>query len=208
MIFDMIKNGPILFIGCHPDDIEIGCGGLLNRIKDNKKIFTLTLSKNQKNPNHKNLIKEHRKSLNSLGIKNDKIILGNFTTREFNKERQEICDFLLKIKNEIKPSTIFTVPFDLHQDHQIGNMETQRIFREQTILEYEIPRSTSYKKPEVFVKLSKKDINKKINALKKYKTYKNKNYFKAENIEASAISHGIKMNISMCEIFFPISIIF
>ena len=47
---DFIQKGPILFIGCHPDDVELGCGGLLNRLRNTTEFYILTLSKTQKNP--------------------------------------------------------------------------------------------------------------------------------------------------------------
>ena len=207
MNLDFIKKGPILFIGCHPDDIELGCGGLLSKLKNKYPIFALTLSKNQENPNNKNLVSEQKKSLESLGIKNSKNIVADFKTREMFKERQEICDYFWTIKKKIKPTCVFVTPNDLHQDHQVCNIEAQRVFRDCTILEYFISRSTFFDKPRIFVKLSKKDMNTKIKALKNYKTYKNKNYFFEDVIWTSSKFFGIKPEIKYCEVFNPISLI-
>lgn len=207
MKLDFIKKGPILFIGCHPDDIELGCGGLLSKIKNEYSIFALTLSKNQENPNNMNLVSEQKKSLESLGIKNSKNIMADFKTREMFKERQEICDYLWTVKKKIKPTCVFVTPNDLHQDHQVCNIEAQRVFRDCTILEYFISRSTVFDKPRIFVELSKKDMNSKIKALKNYKTYKNKNYFFEDVIWTSSKFFGIKPEIEYCEVFNPISLI-
>ena len=64
-VLDFVKKGPILFIGCHPDDVELGCAGLINKLQNSVPIYVLTLSKNQdqKNPN---LMKEHFESLKLL----------------------------------------------------------------------------------------------------------------------------------------------
>lgn len=207
MNLDFAKKGPILFIGCHPDDIELGCGGLLNKIKNQYVIFTLTLSKNQVNPNNKNLVEEQKKSLGSLGIKNSKNIIADFKTREMFKQRQEICDYLWMIKEKIKPTCIFITPNDLHQDHQVCNMEAQRVFRDCTILEYFVSRSTFFDRPRIFVELTKKDIEVKIKALKNYKTYKDKNYFYEDSIWTAAKFFGLKLEIPYCEVFNPISMI-
>ena len=207
MKLDFIKKGPILFIGCHPDDIELGCGGLLNKIKNQYTIFTLTLSKNQVNSSNKNLIKEQKKSLDSLGIKNSKNIVADFTTRGMFKERQEICDYLWTIKKKINPTCVFVTPNDLHQDHQVCNIEAQRVFRDCTILEYFISRSTFFDKPRIFVELSKTNIDAKIKALKNYKTYKNKNYFYEDSIWTSSKFFGSKSELEYCEVFNPISMI-
>lgn len=205
--FDFLGKGPFLFIGCHPDDVELGCGGLISRINQKSKIFTLTLSQNQKNSKNPNLISEHYQSLQSLGIKKNHILLADFTTREFLKSRQEICDFLWKIKQEIKPTCVFVNSSDLHQDHQVSNMECQRTFRDTTLIEFFVERSTVYQKPTFFVKLSKKEILKKIKSLQYYKTYKNKNYVQSRNIMAQSETLGIKIESSHCEAYNIISLI-
>lgn len=206
MTLDFIKNGPILFIGCHPDDIELGCGGLIQRLTNGKK-FAVILSKNKKKVEQKNLVTESKKSLKTLGFKEKNIIFKDFTTREFSYSRQEICDCLWEIKNKIKPTCIFTTPHDLHQDHQVGNIETQRVFRDKTIFEYELSRSTMYEKPIMFLSLKENEIKKKIKALNEFKTYKNKNYFQKDNIFSHSKSLGIKQNLKFVEVFRPITII-
>jgi len=208
MILDIFSKEPILFIGCHPDDIELGCGGLIHKLKQKNKLYAVTLSKNQKNPNNKNLVKENINSLTSLGIKKNKILFGDFLTREFSYSRQKICDFLLDMKKTIKPSCIFTTPYDLHQDHQICNAETKRIFRDSSIIEYELARSTVFPKPSIFVSLSKDNINAKYKALQCYRTYKNKNYFDKQKIYSLAETTGIRSELDYCESFVPINLIF
>jgi LmbE family N-acetylglucosaminyl deacetylase len=204
---DFAKKGPLLFIGCHPDDIEYGCGGLISKLRNKVPIYVLTLSKNQKNPNNKNLVEENAKSLEILGIKKQKNILGDFTTREFSYERQEICDFLWKIGKKINPSCVFIPPYDLHQDHQVGHDESLRVFRNKTIIAYDIPRSEKASKSVIFVGLSKKNLDDKLKALSKYKTYKNKNYFQKDIIVSECKANGVKVELSLCEVFNPISIV-
>jgi len=203
---DFFSNQKILFVGCHPDDIELGCGGFIQKL-EKEKIYALILSKNKKKPEQKNLVNESKKSLKILGFKEKNIIFGNFETREFSYHRQEICDYLWKINDKIKPTCIFTTPHDLHQDHQVGNIETQRVFRDKSIFEYELSRSTTYEKPIMFVSLKKNEIDNKIRALKQYKTYKNKNYFQKEIILSHAKSIGVKQNLDFAEVFRPLTII-
>lgn len=208
MKLDFIKKGPVLFIGCHPDDIELGCGGLINKLKNEYEIYALILSKNLDQPEHKNLVTESKKSLKILGIKENNIIFGDFKSREFSYQRQEIVDYLWQIKKKIKPTCIFITPFDLHQDHQICNMESKRVFREKSILEYDLVRSSIDKNHLIFVELSKKDLDIKIKSLKQYKTHSKRNYFKKDTITSIAQSGGIKQELNFCEIFNPVSMIF
>ena len=206
MTLNFIKKGPILFIGCHPDDIELGCGGLIQKLP-NDKIFAVILSKNNNKPEQKNLMNESTKSLKILGFKTKNIIFKDFKTREFSYSRQEICDYLWTIKKKIKPTCVFTTPNDLHQDHRVCNIETQRVFRDKSIFEYDLVRSTIYKKSIMFVTLKKKEMMVKVKALEQFKTYKNKNYFDEDLILSQAKNAGIKQNIKFAEVFRPLTII-
>ena len=80
----------VLFLGAHPDDIELGCGALLHRIVRNTDILCVTLSDNQKNPDLQNVKNEHFESMAVLGVPQENIILGPFTTRIFPDSRQEM----------------------------------------------------------------------------------------------------------------------
>ncbi len=208
MKLDFIKKGPILFIGCHPDDIELGCGGLINKLKNDYKIHALILSKNLDQLEHKNLVMESKKSLKILGVKEKNIIFGDFKSREFSYQRQKIVDYLWQIKKKIKPTCIFITPFDLHQDHQVCNMESKRVFREKSILAYDLVRSTLDRNHSMFVELTKKELDVKIKALEQYKTHSKRNYFKKQTITSIAQAGGIKQELDFCEIFKPVSIIF
>ena len=205
--FGFFKKGPILFIGCHPDDVELGCGGTIHRLKNNFPIFVVTLSKNEKNPLNKNLVNEHKTSLKTLGVQKSNVILGDFTTRRFSYSRQEILDFLIKIKNKINPTCIFTQTSDIHQDHQVCHDETLRAFRGVSILEYFTSPSMLDYNSRLFVTLSKSDLKCKLKALSNFKTYANKNYFSKTSITSLVQSCGIRNEIPLCESFSPISII-
>ena len=205
--FGFLKKGPILFIGCHPDDVELGCGGTIHRLSSHFPVYVVTLSRNEKNPLNTNLVKEHKKSLETLGVKESNIILGNFDTRNFSYSRQEILDFLIKMKNKIHPSCVFTQSPDAHQDHQVCFDESIRAFRGSSIVEYFIPRSMTDYSPKLFVTLSKNDLNYKVKALSCFKTYKNKNYFSKSSTITLSQFWGIRNQIPLCEGFNPISII-
>lgn len=199
MIFDKLK---VCFIGAHPDDIELGCGALISSIADRCEIVCVTLSKNQKNPDNKNLVKEHYKSLASLNVQKDKIILGNFITRIFSSSRQEICDYLLKISKEHKPDAVFTHSFsDMHQDHEVVSKEVLRIFKCKTVMGFEILPSSYNFKPNFFFEAGEKDVNNKLKALMQYKTYRGKKYFEQELLKAQLIRNGIFIGKKYAEAF-------
>ena len=82
----------IIFLGAHPDDIELGCGALIAHIAAQSEIRCITLSDNQKNPSLNLLVDEHYRSMKVLGVPEEKIILGKFETRRFPHFRQEILE--------------------------------------------------------------------------------------------------------------------
>ncbi|MBI2332779.1 MAG: PIG-L family deacetylase, partial [Chloroflexi bacterium] len=73
----------VLFLGAHPDDIEIGCGALIHNIVNKTEILCVTLSDNQKNPDLAKVKNEHLRSMKILGVPEEKIVFGPFTTRIF-----------------------------------------------------------------------------------------------------------------------------
>jgi hypothetical protein len=58
----------VLFLGAHPDDIELGCGALLADIVGQTELYCMTFSDNKKNPDLQHLLDEHYVSMRSLGL--------------------------------------------------------------------------------------------------------------------------------------------
>ena len=182
----------VLFLGAHPDDIEIGCGALIHHLVQQETDFLcVTLSDNQKNPDLKNIKDEHYKSMKVLGVPEDKIVFGPFITRVFPDARQEILEFFLKLRKEFQPDLIFThSKQDVHQDHNTMSDEALRAFRGITVLGFDVVRSSHGFFPHFFVDVTEEDVNAKIKALAEYETYRDKYYFNAELTRSIMVSHG------------------
>ena len=80
----------LLFLGAHPEDIELGCGAFISDMIGKADIHCLTFSDNQKNPDLLHLVGEHYDSMHQLGLTDNQIELGQFETRRFPDFRQEI----------------------------------------------------------------------------------------------------------------------
>ncbi len=181
----------LLFLGAHPDDIELGCGALLAGISDSTEVLCATLSDNQKNPEHKNLVDEHYRSMAVLGVPSDRVLLGEFETRHFPRDRQAILEYLYGLNRQYQPEVVFVhTQADMHQDHSVVTMESLRAFRGKTVLGFDVLRSSYDFFPDFLVEVTEEDLEKKIEALGKYKTYQNKYYFDPEIIRATSIRHG------------------
>ena len=181
----------VLFLGAHPDDIELGCGALLHHIVEQTDILCVTLSDNQKNPDLQNVKKEHYESMAVLGVPTEKIVLGPFTTRVFPDSRQEILEYFLALRRDFKPDLIFVhSKQDIHQDHLTMTDESLRAFRGITVLGFDVVRSSYGFFPHFLVEVSEEDVNKKIEALSCYETYRDRYYFNSELTRSIMIRHG------------------
>ena len=181
----------ILFLGAHPDDIELGCGALIAHIAKKTEIHCITLSDNKINPSLRNLLDEHFQSLKVLGVPRERIIIGNFETRRFPQARQEILEYLIELNRKIEPDIVFVhTQADLHQDHATVTLETLRAFRGTSIFGYDVIRSSYGFFPTFLAEVEEKDVELKLKALAEYDTYNNKYYFKPEVTRATLIRHG------------------
>ena len=181
----------VLFLGAHPDDIELGCGALLHHIVKQTDVLCVTLSDNQKNPDLKNVKNEHLEAMAVLGVPEEKVILGPFTTRVFPVSRQEILEYFLKLRKEFKPDLIFVhSKQDVHQDHNTMTEEALRAFRGITVLGFDVVRSSYDFFPHFLVEVTEEDVNKKIEALSKYETYRDRYYFNSELTRSIMVRHG------------------
>lgn len=181
----------VLFLGAHPDDIELGCGALLHQIAKQTEVLCVTLSDNQKNPDLQNVKDEHFESMAVLGVPQEKIILGPFTTRIFHDSRQDILEYFLKLRREFRPDLIFVhSKQDVHQDHLTMTDEALRAFRGITVLGFDVVRSSYGFFPHFLVEVNEEDVNKKIEALACYETYRDRYYFNSELTRSIMIRHG------------------
>ncbi len=192
----------VLFLGAHPDDIELGCGALLHHIVDQTDVLCVTLSDNQQNPNLQNVKSEHYRSMAVLGVPEENIILGPFTTRVFPDARQEILEFFLQLRREFEPDLIFThSKQDVHQDHNTMTDEALRAFRGITVLGFDVVRSSYGFFPHFLVEATEEDVNKKIEALSQYATYRDVYYFNSELTRSIMVRHGALAEVPFAEGF-------
>lgn len=192
----------VLFLGAHPDDIELGCGALIHHIAPISRLHCVTLSDNQKNPQLRNVVDEHYKSMAILGVQRENATLGQFTTRIFPDARQDILEYFLKLREEFQPDIIFVHSRqDVHQDHNTMTEESLRAFRGITVLGFDVVRSSYGFFPHFLVEVTKEDVDAKVEALSQYETYRDKYYFNSELTRSISIRHGALAEIPFAEGF-------
>jgi len=181
----------VLFVGAHPDDIEIGCGAFLASVSSAAEVLCVTLSENREKPEHKHLVEEHYRSMAVLGVAVERAIVAGFETRNFPRDRQAILEYLYELNRTHRPDIVFVhSQADIHQDHAVVTMEALRAFRGTTVLGFDVLRSSYGFFPNFLVEVFEGDVGKKILALSKYETYSDKYYFDREIVRATLIRHG------------------
>ncbi len=192
----------VLFLGAHPDDIELGCGALIHHIAPICDMLCVTLSDNQKNPLLHNVVDEAHKSMAVLGVPRDRVLFGPFTTRVFPEERQQILEYFLQLRRDFKPDIIFVHSRqDVHQDHLTMTEEALRAFRGITVLGFDVVRSSYGFFPHFLIGVDEKDVEAKIKALAQYETYRDKYYFNCELTRSILIRHGALAELPFAEGF-------
>jgi LmbE family N-acetylglucosaminyl deacetylase len=137
-----------------------------------------------------------------LGVTEDRDIVETFETRKFPDARQEILEYLLKLRREFKPDIIFVhSERDIHQDHNVVTQEALRAFRGITVLVFDVVRSSYGFFPHFLVKVTEEDVEKKIEALSQYKTYHDKYYFDPTLLRATMVRHGALAECDFAEGF-------
>lgn len=181
----------VLFVGAHPDDIELGCGALLAHITDRSDVLCVTLSDNQTNPDLKGLVEEHYRAMEVLGVENEAVVVEQFETRNFARDRQEILEYLYQLNRSHQPDVVFVhSESDIHQDHGVVTREALRAFRGTSVLGFDVLRSSHGFFPHFLIEVSERDVERKIEALREYKTYAEKYYFDPDIIRSTLVRHG------------------
>lgn len=181
----------ILFLGAHPDDIELGCGAFLHHVSPYSEVRCVTLSSNHKNPDLKNVVQEHLASLSVLGVGREQITVESFETRKFPQQRQEVLEYLFQLRLDFKPNIVFVhTKSDIHQDHNVVTEEALRAYRGITVLGFDVVRSSYGFFPHFLVEVTEEDVQAKLSALSEYKTYSDKYYFDPSLLRATMIRHG------------------
>jgi len=212
-------NKRILFLGCHLDDIEFGCGALISKICRERMqydIHLLTLSEHNEDSRGEVTIArdidEHKLSCSCLmgcTITNDYI--EKIPGQKFQYYTQDIREILIDYRNKINPDYVFFPSInDIHQDHEVLARESQRIFRDASCFGYEIVRSTKCFRPNIFVQVSNEDVERKIDAILKYKSQQKESaayYFSGDVIRGISLHYGGQCGKKYVEAFEAYSIL-
>ena len=197
----------ILVLAPHTDDGELGLGGTINALTEMGKNVTYaafsTAEESVPEGFPKNILREEVKSATAiLGIKIENLLIFNYQVRKLTEVRQEILETLIEIKKNNSFDLVFIPSLhDIHQDHTTIANEGVRAFKNTTLLGYELLWNNLSFNTQCFVKLNKRHIEKKIEALKEYRSQGVRQYLSEDFIFSLAKVRGVQVGCQYAEAF-------
>jgi LmbE family N-acetylglucosaminyl deacetylase len=158
----------VLAIGCHADDIEIGCGGtLLTLARWNRDLHVTWVVLTAEGAR----IDEAKSSAAAFLADAESVDVRIIDHRECFLPYQgaEVKETFEELK-AVEPDLIFThTRIDLHQDHRLACELTWNTFRDHLILEYEIPKyDGDLGAPNLFVPLDQAVVADKLGLIREH----------------------------------------
>lgn len=203
----LTKFKNVYVLAPHTDDGELGAGGTISKLIElgaNVYYFAFSTAE-QSVPDGfpKDILKtEVLDATSKLGIKKENVIIYNYEVRKLNYARQEILEDLIKHRKNLKPDLVFMPSLnDIHQDHSTIAQEGLRAFKNTTILGYELIWNNFTFDTTSFIKLEKRHIQAKSDALKEYKSQGERDYMSEEFIFSLARTRGVQIGTQYSESF-------
>ncbi|MGE4470667.1 MAG: PIG-L deacetylase family protein [Desulfovibrio sp.] len=204
--FTLTKT-PILVLCPHTDDGELGCGGFISQCREHGLEVWYAAFSNawQSLPEgfpKDTLIHEVRAATKVLGIPEDHLLLFDFPVRKFDEHRQDILETLVRLRSDLRPELVVVPSLgDLHQDHSVIAHEAVRCFKMVSVLSYEMPWNNISFSSDCFVRLEERFVEKKVEALRCYKSQGHRSYLTEEAVRAQALTRGIQLAGGYAECF-------
>jgi LmbE family N-acetylglucosaminyl deacetylase len=195
---DSVPGGAlrVLCLGCHSDDIEIGCGGTILRLREQYPscvfhwvVFSAIEIRQA----------EARRGMESFaGAKRlGGVVLKDFPDGFMPFAGGEVKTVFEDLKNTISPDLIFTHNRkDSHQDHRLIAELTWNTFRDHFILEYEIPKyDGDLGQPTVFVPLEAEICERKVRyIMDAFQSQRAKRWFREDTFLSLMRLRGMECN--------------
>jgi LmbE family N-acetylglucosaminyl deacetylase len=203
----MFDPKKILVLAPHTDDGELGCGGTITKLTAAGKevyyaAFSLCAKSLASSLPADTLKAECTKATAALGIRNEQLLFFDYEVREFPAARQRILEDLINIDKELQPDLVLLPSKnDRHQDHQTIYCEGMRAFKKAGILGYELPWNNAAFATDLFIRLAKNEVDKKITALNAYASQAHRNYMSPEFIHSLAKVRGVQAGAEYAEAF-------
>ena len=184
----------ILAIGAHPDDIELGCGGLLIKsARQGHNVYMYSLTRGGAGGDSKQRSEELARS--ARFIKAKQLWIDNFEDSKLTVSN-DLINHIEFFINKANPDLILTHSHgDVHHDHRAIALATLEAARfNSNVLSYEIPLSRNFD-PKVFVDISEV-VNEKVELIEIFWSQQTKLYLKANAIKGLAEYRALQSRLN------------
>lgn len=188
------KRLRVLCLGAHSDDIEIGCGATILRLLERRprpEFRWMVWSAAGQREREAKL--GARRFLGKAAT--EAVRVHAFRDGYFPAQFAEIKDAFESLAREFQPDIVFThARDDRHQDHRVVSDLTWNTFRNQLILEYEIPKwDGDLGQPNLYVPVSQATARRKTRSLLSvFGTQRSKDWFREETFLGLMRLRGIE----------------
>jgi LmbE family N-acetylglucosaminyl deacetylase len=186
----------ILCLGCHSDDIEIGCGGTILQLAAERQDCMFDWVVFSANGERATEAKCAAVQFVDPARLNGPI-LKTFPDGFMPFVGADLKNVFEGLKRQTSPDIIFTHNrSDAHQDHRLVAELTWNTFRDHLILEYEIPKyDGDLGRPGVFVPLSEKACERKVDLIvNTFRSQSEKRWFERETFLSLMRLRGMECN--------------
>jgi len=184
----------ILAIGAHPDDIELGCGGLLIKsARQGHNVYMYSLTRGGAGGDSKQRSEELARS--ARFIKAKQLWIDNFEDSKLTVSN-DLINHIEFFIHKANPDLILTHSHgDVHHDHRAIALATLEAARfNSNVLSYEIPLSRNFD-PKVFVDISEV-VNEKVELIEIFWSQQSKLYLKANAIKGLAEYRALQSRLN------------
>ena len=172
----------VLAIGCHADDIEIGCGGTLltlARANPGLEVAWIVLAA----PGERGAEAKASAEAFLADAGTALVEVHEFRDSFLPHHGAEVKEVFEALKGRVDPQVVFThAGYDFHQDHRLACELTWNTFRNHVILEYEIPKvDGDLGRPNVYMPLTAEVAEEKVTLLDRhFPTQSGKHWFERD----------------------------
>ena len=201
------KYKNVYVLAPHTDDGELGAGGTIAKLIElGANIYYFAFSTAQESVPEglpKDILKtEVINATTRLGIPSQNVVVYNHQVRKLNYFRQEILEDLIMHRQNLNPDLVLMPSLnDIHQDHATIAQEGMRAFKGTTILGYELIWNNLTFNTTAFIDLNEKQIQKKCDSLKEYKSQASRDYMSEDFIFSLAKTRGVQIGVKYAESF-------
>jgi LmbE family N-acetylglucosaminyl deacetylase len=190
----------VVAVGAHPDDIELGCSGVLRKhVLRGDEVSCIVASLGEKGGDEKRRKSETRTVAKLIGVK--EMYFLNLPDTMIKHDGTTVSLFDKYIHDNVDIVYVHS-PKDYHQDHAnvVKSVLSASRKMKNSIFFYETPSTTIEFKPALYIDITDVFENK-LEYIRKYDSQKNKEYMEEQAIIGLAKYRGYNIGVKYAEAF-------